>query len=213
MHDAQLFDVDETNDMKAKVIQLAAVEWTDATLVEAAREGNERARRQIVERYGRHVAGVLCNTLGSSDDLDDLVQDTFLTVFRDLGALRGASHLKAWITRIAVRRVLHAIRSRRRKWWLRLVSPEDLPERTWTGPDAEHSQAVRATYEALDRLKEDERVAFTLRFMHGMSLDEVADALGVSLATAKRRLKSAEERFRCHAAHDARLASWVERSV
>lgn len=199
--------------MNAQVIHLSTPGWSDAALVEAARVGNKRAQREIVERYAQHVAGVLVNTLGASTDLSDHVQETFLEIFKDLHSLRDTTLLKAWITQVAVHRALHVIRAKKRKWWLRFVTPEELPEPPSRDADADQMHAIRATYLALDRLGEHERVAFVLRFMHGMSLDEVAGALGVSLATAKRRLAAAEQRFRYHAERDARLAAWVRGGV
>ena len=63
------------------------------------------------------------------------------------------------------------------------------------GPQGETHEAVRATYRVLDAFPEDERIAFSLRFISEMQLTEVAAACRVSLATIKRRLARAEKRF------------------
>ena len=65
--------------------------------------------------------------------------------------------------------------------------------------------------ELLDRLPVEERVAFTLRYIEEMSLEEVAEASGVSLATVKRKLSRAEARFLAAARADATLRTWLER--
>jgi RNA polymerase sigma-70 factor (ECF subfamily) len=64
-----------------------------------------------------------------------------------------------------------------------------------SGPQGETHEAVRATYRVLDTLPDDERMAFSLRFISEMQLTEVAAACRVSLATVKRRLARAEKRF------------------
>jgi RNA polymerase sigma-70 factor (ECF subfamily) len=62
-------------------------------------------------------------------------------------------------------------------------------------PTPESREAVRSFYAIMDRFPEDERVAFILRFVEEMELSEVAEACGVSLSTARRRIRRAEQRF------------------
>jgi RNA polymerase sigma-70 factor (ECF subfamily) len=76
-------------------------------------------------------------------------------------------------------------------------------------PDLEASEALRTTYRLLSSLNIDEQIAFTLRFIEGMELREVAGACGVSLATTKRRLVRAEARFLALARLEPSLAQWV----
>jgi RNA polymerase sigma-70 factor (ECF subfamily) len=70
--------------------------------------------------------------------------------------------------------------------------------------------ALRATYAALDALPADERVAFALRFIDGMELTEVAAACETSLATIKRRLARAEDRFEAEARKHPALEAWID---
>ncbi|MEM6533444.1 MAG: sigma-70 family RNA polymerase sigma factor [Myxococcota bacterium] len=182
----------------------------DVAVVTAALEGDPGARRELAERYAPHVAGILYNVLGPRSPLQDVAQDVFLVVFRDLVTLRDPAALRAWITRIAVNRAQTYLRGRRRRWWL--VYSDDEVDVADTMPfNHESRRAVRATYDVLNRLPARERTAFALRYVEGMSLVEVADALELSLATTKRTLRSANDRFRKHAARDPRLASYLQR--
>jgi len=85
-----------------------------------------------------------------------------------------------------------------------------VPEAEARPASDEATEALRRTYLVLDRLPREERIAFALRTIEGMKLEEVADACGVSLATAKRRLARAEQRFLELCRADAVLREWLE---
>lgn len=179
----------------------------DAELVRLVRQAAPQSERELVRRYGPHVTAVISAILGVNSDLPDVVQDAFLIVFRDLSQLRDPTALRGWLTTVAVGRARNAIRSRRRKWWLRFLPPEDVPEVPF---DPETGKATRGVYEALATLPDDERIMLALRFISGCELSEVAEAMDVSLATIKRRLNVARAHFFDAARGDPRLASWLE---
>lgn len=181
----------------------------DAALVAALNNGHPGAPAELFDRYGGHVQAVLVNVLGVDDELPDLLQETFAQAFAGVGKLRDGNKLKAWLSRIAVFTARGCIRRRTRGRWLRFFAPETLPEARATGASAETREAVAATYRALAGLDADLRIAFALRFIHGMKLNEVAEACEVSLATAKRRLAKAGERFTRLARREPALQSWL----
>ena len=75
---------------------------------------------------------------------------------------------------------------------------------------AEEREAVEATYAVLESLPSEQRLPFSLRYIQGMELKEVASACGVSLATIKRRISKAERRFVARAANDPALSDWLQ---
>ena len=95
---------------------------------------------------------------------------------------------------VYVARAQIRIRSRRR--WLRVFSPERTRPVQLEQPSSDARRALREVHAVLDRMPIDERTAFVLRHLHGTPLLEAAEACGTSLATFKRRLSRAEERFR-----------------
>lgn len=194
---------------EARIIPLLPKRELDETLVERARRGDTDAQTEIFHRHAAAVAGILANILGVRHELADRVHDVFLVVFRDLGRLRDVSLFRAWIAAIAVNKARQALRTRRRRRWLRFVNPDDLSDMPGPEPDPAHRDAVQATYRILDELPAEERLVFALRFIEGMRLEELATACAVSLATAKRRLQRARERFLRGAAQDERLREWV----
>jgi len=194
---------------EARLISLLPRGERDEILVVRARHGDTEAQNEIFRHNATRVAGILANMLGIRQDLADGVHDVFVVVFRDLRRLRDASQLRAWITAIAVNKARQALRTRRRRRWLSFVSPDDLDEVAEPERDPAHGVAVQATYEILEELPAEERIVFALRYIEGMELEELAQACGVSLATAKRRLHRARERFLGRAARDERLGEWV----
>ncbi len=181
-----------------------------AALARGLRAGEAWAQRALLERYTDRLERILTRILGGRADLDDLVQEVFVRAFQRVEELREPRALGAWLTAIAVYVAREAIRARRRRRWLLFLPPEETPEPVTSTASPETRAAVRAFYEVVGRMDADARIAFTLRFVDGMELAEIAGACGVSLATIKRRLKSAEAEFseRAHA-HEA-LAGWLE---
>lgn len=177
----------------------------DADLARRLREGDSRAHAELFDRYGGLVNRVLLRVLGGGSDHDDRVQETFLEVLRSIASLRDDGALRAWVTTIAVRVARAEIRRRKVRRFFLLSSDDDAPEPPCSDDHAGR-EALRATWRILETLPTDERVAFTLRFLHGEELTAVADACGCSLATVKRWLAHAERRFLAQALQHPELA-------
>lgn len=190
-------------------VRRAAAKRSDAELVQGALSGDPAAAGEIFDRHAPRVRRVLARILGPDGDLQDLVQDVFVFALRDLDKVRDRDALGSWLTGVAVHTARRAIRKRTRWRWIRFFAPEDVPEAPSDGHDHEASEALVATFRILGRLPADERIAFSLRFLDGMELTEVAAACEVSLATVKRRLRRAEDAFRAAAAKEPALSDRV----
>jgi RNA polymerase sigma-70 factor (ECF subfamily) len=128
----------------------------------------------------------------------------------NLHTVRNPEALDAWVTRIAVF-AARSLMARRRRWrWLVFLPGDDLPEPPLEPSDPQAREALARTYALLARLPSDERIAFTLRYISGLELTEVADACQVSLATIKRRLARAQERFLVDARNEPLLREWLD---
>lgn len=179
-------------------------------LVLALRAGHPGAPGALFERHAVHVQRVLARVLGPDPELGDLLHDVFLRALGGIRRLEDPAALCGWLTSIAVFTARGCIRRRRARRWLRFLSAEQIPDREAPVASPEQMDALRRTYEILDRLPANERIAFALRVIDGMELTEVAQACGVSLATIKRRLSRAQESFVAMARREPALAEWVE---
>jgi RNA polymerase sigma-70 factor, ECF subfamily len=182
---------------------------SDAALVAAVRAGRPDAREELVRRCAGDVERILYRVLGPDPDMEDVAHDVFMAAFSSIDQLREPQALRSWLVSIAVRSARKLIARRRRWSFIRSMAPGDLPEPEADAGSADVSDALRATYQILAQLRVDDRIAFALRQVDGMELTAVADATCVSLATAKRRILRARQRF-VHLArkHDV-LAAWV----
>jgi RNA polymerase sigma-70 factor (ECF subfamily) len=182
---------------------------SDAGLVGAVRAGHPDAHEELVRRCGPDVERILYRVLGPDSEMEDLAHEVFIAAFACLEQLREPKALRSWLVGIAVRKARKLIARRKRWSFVRNVAPAELPEQEAATSSLEVSEAFRSTYRLLGELPVDDRIAFALRHVDGMELTAVAAATDVSLATAKRRVARARQRFlQLASKHDA-LASWV----
>jgi RNA polymerase sigma-70 factor (ECF subfamily) len=185
---------------------------TNDALIAGVRAGETWARTELFDRYAPLVERTLRRILGSElhTDLADLIHDCFVEALGSLDRLRDPAALPGWIRSIAVHVGYKTIRARRARAWLLFWEPATIPHVPVSDVDPEVRDAYIRTYALLDRLGADSRVAFVLRHIEGLELEDVASACRVSLSTIKRRLARAERQFAAGAAHDPVLREWLE---
>jgi RNA polymerase sigma-70 factor (ECF subfamily) len=159
---------------------------TDAELVEALRSDDARAPGRLWDRHAPAVRRLLGRTLGTNLDVDDLTQEVFLRVFVRLPALREPSALRPFILSVAANVLKWELRRRWVNRKVRLSDTGTLPDVAGVSEDVESRHALRRCYQILDDLTARERIAFVLRYMEEMTVQEVATTLCVSVSTAKR---------------------------
>lgn len=163
-------------------------------VIARARRGDLGAARQLIERYQQLVYGYLGRMLGArgqAAEVDDVAQDTFVRV---LGALdrfdpAGPARLSTWILTIATRRAIDLLRRTRRH-----VDIDSVPLIADERP--ERRVVTRSVYRAIAALAPEQRAAFLLRELYGLSVAETAAALEVEPGTVKSRVARARARLR-----------------
>jgi len=133
---------------------------------------------------------------GSSEDVDDLIQDAFVQALSRLGELREPEAFGGWLSAIVVRTASKRLRRRRLLTRLGLVRREEvnLDAFVLEGTSPERATELRQLYGELLHFPTEERVALTLRRVEGLDTPAIAQAMGISASTVKRRLRKAEER-------------------
>lgn len=181
----------------------------DRDLADALIAGEPWAATATWNKHSAMVFRFLHRALGPNADVDDLTQEVFVGVFSNARALRNRDALRSFIFSVAVRTLKWELRRRRARKIFQLSSLDQLPDHPVAALDAESRQALRRFYAILDGLGAQERTAFALRHMEGLKLEEVAEALGTSLATAKRRLQKASAAVSRQVDRDPALAPYV----
>jgi RNA polymerase sigma-70 factor (ECF subfamily) len=200
-----------TGSSPAAVVRALPFTGDDAALVAGLRAESPAAVAALCERYSGHVLSVLVRVLGHDPEVPDLHHDALFRAVRAARRIEDPSALRGFLSIIAVNVARSAIKRRARARWLRFLPWYELPEvETHAPADDPDAEALRCTYAILGELPADERIAFALRFVEGMELTEVAAATGTSLATVKRRLRRAEERFLALARLEPALSGWLK---
>jgi RNA polymerase sigma-70 factor (ECF subfamily) len=186
-------------------------ELDDAALVQALRAREPWAASLFWNRFAPMVYGVLDRALGSASDSEDLTQDVLWRVFSALGSLRDPSALRSFVYSSTLRRLRWHLRSRRVRRWMLLSDSGDLPDTQQT-PPSDGREILGRFYRLLDRLGANDRTAFVLRHVEGLTLAEIAQATGTSLATVKRRVRAASAQITHLARRDPELARYAKPS-
>jgi RNA polymerase sigma-70 factor (ECF subfamily) len=184
-------------------------EADDATLVHELLDQHPQAARIIWQRFASMVHGMLRRSLGRDDDIEDLTQEVFMHVFRKASTLRNPQALRAYVIAVTAFTVRNELRTRWSRRWLCRQPPANSSALLVTHQDIESREALHRLCLILDRANVEERTAFVLRVIEGMPLEDVATALNVSVATAKRRLSRAWHRVVLFAERDTALVEYV----
>jgi RNA polymerase sigma-70 factor, ECF subfamily len=201
-------------DRSANFLQLVPSggnDWrqSDADLVLALQRGEPMAAGAIWERYSPRVHRFLLRSLGRpGDEVEDLTQETFLRIFTRAGAIRKPAALREFIMAVAIRVLKWELRRRRVRRWVRLSDNGEVPDIVMNGADQEARQALERCYAILNSLGARERMAFALRYLEEMTMEEVAKHLSISLSTAKRLVNRATVLVSAEVGQDADLLGY-----
>jgi RNA polymerase sigma-70 factor (ECF subfamily) len=181
----------------------------DLLLARRCVAGDRSAQKALFQREVRRVHATLYRILGSNGSIDDLVQESFLEIFRSLKNFRGESSLATWIDRCTVR-VAYAYLSSKRRRAPQLEVVSEIPSGDSSAEDrAMARQAARRFYEELERLEPTQRLAFTLYAIDGKPLDEVAQLMEATLVATKSRVWRARQALEKRARRDPLLAGFL----
>jgi RNA polymerase sigma-70 factor (ECF subfamily) len=173
---------------------------SDPELVRRCLAGDEKAYRELVERYERQVYSLAMRMVRVREDAEDLTQETFVRMFRALDRYDLERPFPAWLLTIAARLSIDQLRRRRVKTVPLVHSePGEHEERVIDvadpgfGPEvlAEREEEARAAGALIGSLPEHYRIVVVLRHEQGLSYDEISEALHLPLGTVKARIHRA----------------------
>lgn len=182
----------------------------EPALVDGLQVGSQEAFETLVRLYQAPIYNLAYRILGDSAEASEATQDAFVRIYKGIGRFRGECGLKTWIYKIAVSASLN-----RRRWWKRwkdnvpisLDSPLpsygessrflEVPDRGQS-PEAACSrrETEHTVQRALDALPAEYRAVIVLREIEGLSYEEIAETLSISMGTVKSRLWRARSQLR-----------------
>ena len=168
----------------------------DQQLLQALRQKDEKAFRQLVISYQEMIISTCYGFLHNQQEAEDVAQEVFIQVFRKIDKFRGDAKLSTWMYRIAVNRSLNRVRSAKAKL---LLSLETIFESgaAWStnSPLAslENTERAGVLQEAVNRLPENQRKAFVLSKYEGLANKKIAEVLEMSLSAVEALLNRAKK--------------------
>lgn len=171
---------------------------SDADVVAQVLAGDREAFSLLVDRYQDEFTAYARRMTGSVDDAADIVQDSFVRAYSSLARCRDPAKFKGWLFRIVTNQCKTHLskRSRRKTWPMSSVKPLAVPAEGTPQDEAEARDMRRKLHEALRALTDEQREALILKYLHGLSLDEIAELLSATVPAVKMRLKRGREALR-----------------
>lgn len=170
-------------------------------VLDRARQGDEEAFRSLVEQHSRRAFQLAYRLTGSEQDAEDVVQESFLRAYRQLGRFEARSNFSTWLYRIVANCSVDLLRARQaRGTRTRLLPLDETDDVESAAPDprrlAESAEVRRKIADALNDLSPLERAAFTLRHFEGRSINEIGRTLNLGTSAAKHSVFRAVRKLR-----------------
>jgi RNA polymerase sigma-70 factor (ECF subfamily) len=163
------------------------------------RPGGWDPRRQLDELFKQHsafVARLVFRLLGREDEVDDVVQDVFVSLFGNLRTIRRPEAVRAWLATTAVRMARRRLRLRKIGFLLGRSQRVDPMSLEGHGSSAEDRLSLWTVHRTLERVSVNARLAWVLHHLEQEGIEEVAGLLDCSKATVKRRIAEAQRKIK-----------------
>lgn len=156
--------------------------------------GDREAHYKIYRLYSRAMYNVSYRITGSEDDAEDVLQEAFISAFRNLPSFRGDASFGAWLKRIVVNKAINLLKKKREE-----LLPED---DRWDVPEEEESDQFEGTLlveqvkKAIEQLPDGYRTVLSLYLLEGYDHEEIGEIMGISESTSKSQLNRAKNKLR-----------------
>src|SRR5688500_13440121 len=191
---------------EARQHRLHLGELSDSEVVQSFLDGDERAFGELVRRYDNRLLNFVYRTVGDRERAQDLVQETFVRVYRHLGRFDQSKKFSTWVYTIASNLAKNELRNRSRnplvlfqtikKNWEADHRPLEWEDTQYKPDDLFRKRHLKEKVEeAVAQLPEHHRIVFVLRELEGKTYEEIADITGCNLGTVKSRLNRARNNF------------------
>ena len=165
------------------------------TFIRAAQGGDQRAFHHLVAQYDGKVMALVLQLLGNKEDAEDIYQEVFLKVWRNLGSYEFKSDFYTWLYRITTN-TCYSYRSGRQRHHLANISLEEGYHDVYTDTAPDDNDRRQGILTAVDELPPKQRTVFVLRYYQDHKIKDIAVLLGLTTGTVKRYLHRATLKLR-----------------
>jgi RNA polymerase sigma-70 factor (ECF subfamily) len=174
-------------------------------IVRKCLEGDRRGQQTLFTHYRSKVTNLVYRFLGPRFDVDEVVQEVFVSLFESLQGFRGLSSLDTWVYRLCMKVCTDQLRKKYRKRQLSIVhvegGPEELTDPRSPSPQSalmERKELRQEIFGALEKLTVEKRQVVVLYEMDGKTLEEIADIVQAPVGTVKSRLFHGRNELKRH---------------
>ena len=183
--------MNETNEENELILSNTVELEEDFVLMRKSAAGDETSFRLLVSRHKDKVRNLIYLTLSSAEAVDDIAQDVFITVFRNLGKFRYESQFTTWLYRITINKCKDHMRRQKIR---SIFSPfKETDEEEISVNPTEDIDISEIVQKAISKLPEKLRSPLILKEVEGMSYQEIAETLDCEVGTVKSRIFRARE--------------------
>ena len=177
----------------------------DQLLIEKLKQGDQGAFSEIVETRKGMVYNTVLGLLQHPEDAEDVTQEVFIKVFESVRQFKGESAFSTWLYRIAVTTALEFLRKKKRKKRFAFITSlfgegdtpvTDPPDFVHPGVLLDRRENARVLFKAIQKLPENQRIAFSLHKVEGLSYQEVADVMETTVSAVESLIHRARQNLR-----------------
>jgi len=178
---------------------------TETELIEQLKRGDEAAFKTIVEQWKDLVYNTSLGIVQNETEAEDITQDVFIKVFENISSFKGESKLSTWLYRIATTTSLDHLRSKKRKkrfgFLFSLGGDENyesnqIPDFLHPGVKLDDKERAKMLFKAIGNLPENQKVAFTLHKLEGLSYREISEVLKTTVSAVESLMSRANQNLR-----------------
>jgi len=165
--------------------------YIHAPLIEECRKGNSKAQFRLYDQYSKAMYNLAYRILNNREDAEDILQETFIECFKNLGSFRFESTFGAWLKRILINKCINQLKKKK----IDLTLLDTLPVNIYE----EEPEVVYDTgkiFKGIGMLPDGYRVILTLYLLEGYDHSEISQILGISESTSKSQYSRAKEKLR-----------------
>ncbi|HYE54794.1 MAG TPA: RNA polymerase sigma factor [Chitinophagaceae bacterium] len=177
----------------------------DWILINQLKEGDQAAFKQIVDTWQDMVYNTAIGIVQNPEDAEDVTQEVFVQVFQSIGSFKGDAKLSTWLYRITLSKALDHERKKKRKKRFAVVrslfagtreEPIEVPDFNHPGVVLDRKEKAAILFRAMKDLPENQRVAFLLNKVEGLSYQEISEVMETSVSAVESLLHRAKTNLR-----------------
>jgi RNA polymerase sigma factor (sigma-70 family) len=174
-------------------------------LIEKLKQGDEIAFKQIVETWQAMVYNTAIGILQNAEDAEDVSQEVFVQVYESIQAFKGESKFSTWLYRITVSKSLDHLRRKKRKKRFAYIQSLfgadnqtiiEMPDFNHPGVSLDNKERAAVLFKAISQLPENQKIAFTLHKLEGLSYQEISEVMRTSISSVESLMHRAKNNLK-----------------